>query len=516
MLSPAPPPAKDAPDAADLLVAESLLRSAILNLEKGDYDGAERTLRQGLAKVPEHAGCLATLSICLAEGQRRYVTAERLAARAVRVAPAQPYGYHALGRINMLGGRRQQAFRYLMKARNLDPTDPRIGADLQNMGRRRPPVLPALARTHPLNVALGRVRHFLSTGPHVALVATLLLVTLFSLVTAAYSATPPGRETVERAGREIVAGLSRADSFLAGGEAAKAHDLASRLLARTPLRPDLEWQVRERLGVALTRLGRTDEAVAQLEAALATSPREPTLHVNLAAALLQRGERGRAFAEYETALGLDPENWRARLDFGQLLAGYRRFEQADAYLTAAARLCHDCPEASRAQGLSRLAQGDYAGARGFLERLAARSPPPADDVRQALALCRLRTGDAPGAVSLLAPGWPLILTPDGRRILLEADVSVGDAGRARRLAHSLPDPGFPTDASLLALASQGCQSAGDLEAALRAIDAAIALEPMDAVLHNNRAVILRGMGRDLEAEMARERAGELEPGGRGN
>lgn len=509
MTSPADHIDRPPPDGAALLVVESLLRSAILSLERGDHETAERSLRQGLARVPEHPGCLATLALCLAEGQHRYVTAERLAARAVRVAPSDPWGYHALGRINLLGGRRQQAFRYLMRARSLAPADPRIIVDLQAMGRRRPPVLRTLRRDHPLNVALGRARHFLSTGTHVALVATLILVTLFSLVTAAYSASPPDAIAVERAGRLFTTELARIDSLLAAGSAEAAAVAARELLRREPRRPDLEWQARERLGVALTRCGRQAEAIAVLEAAIRDVPGVASLHLNLATALVAEGQRGRAFAEYEEAARLAPGNWRARLDYGQILARYGQHARARDALLDAQRLCGECLEADRALAMLALDQADYEAARPLLEGYVARSP-GAGPERTALALARLRTGSAAGAIALLAPLWPDSLDARQLAILLEADRARGDATRAHELAGTTQGQVLH-GAGVWGLVALICLENGLLDEALRASDLAIAEQPDNAAYWQNRAVVLERLGRAAEAEHDRVRALELDP-----
>ena len=530
--SPSSPSSPSPVSAADRLVAESLLRSAIVSLERGDHEGAERALRQGLLRVSEHPGCLATLALCLAEGQRRYVTAERLAARAIKVAPGEASGYHALGRIYLLGGRKQQAFRFLMKAFSLSPGDPRVSNELQVMGRRRSPVFRALPRDHPLNMTCGRWRAFLADGRHAALVATLILVTLVSVVTAAFSAPDPQTEAAA-----LQRGLGRVDSLLAAGANVAVVREVDALLARASPFADLTWQLEERQGLALQRLGRFDAAVAAYERGLNRAPLATTLHLNLASALMALGERGRAFAEFEAAVALDPASWRARVDYGQALASYGQAAAARRELAEGFRLCGGCPGAARALGALELSASDFAAALTPLTKAWNAAPDRA--LRRALALARLRTGDARGAVDLLAPFWPDSLDVQEGRLILEADRLLGDPARALSLLAALPEvldardvvgqgergsgkivAGQPpaggnaalvADPELWGMAAVVLIEAVRDSAGLRAVERAIALDGRQPAYRHNRALLLERLGRQAEAQEELSRAAALDP-----
>lgn len=508
-------------------MAESLLRSAIVSLERGDHEGAERALRQGLARVADHPGCLATLALCLAEGQHRFVTAERLAARAIKVAPGEASGYHALGRIYLLGGRKQQAFRFLMKAFSLSPGDPRVSNELQTMGRRRPPVFRALPRDHPLNMACGRWRAFLTDGRHAALVATLIVVTLVSVVTAAFSA--PDSQVEAAALRR---GLVRVDSLLAARADVAVVREVDALLARADPFADVVWQLEERQGLALQRLGRLDAAVAAYERGLNRAPRATTLHLNLASALMALGERGRALAEFEAAVVLDPAAWRARVDYGQALAGYGQAKAARRELEEGNRLCAGCAGAARALGAFELSAGNFAAALAPLTK--AWEAGPDRPLRRALALARLRTGDARGAVVLLSPLWPDSLEAQEGRLILEADRQLRDPARALSLVASLPEepaaggapvPGgrdggeigmgrsrawentaLVADPELWGAAAVVLIEAGRDAAGLRAVERAIALDGRQSGCRHNRALLLERLGRQAEAQEELRRA----------
>jgi len=90
------------------------------------------------------------------------------------------------------------------------------------------------------------------------------------------------------------------------------------------------------LGVLLDELGRSDEAVAQLQAAKVLDPGNQEVLSNLGAALGSMGRYGDAERELRHALRLDPANLEIRANLGILL--FRR----GLYDQAAAELAHVC------------------------------------------------------------------------------------------------------------------------------------------------------------------------------
>jgi len=144
--------------------AMSRVRQAGRELETGHIGAAERLLREGLAKAPEHPECRAYLAICLAAGKRKYVTAERIARNLLQRNAYDPTAYYALGRINLLGGRRSVAFGHFARARALAVGDKDMLAEVARMDPRRPPVLRFLPRDHALNILFGRLRSALKGG----------------------------------------------------------------------------------------------------------------------------------------------------------------------------------------------------------------------------------------------------------------------------------------------------------------------------------------------------------------
>lgn len=139
------------------------VRSAWRLLFEGETEEAEKRFRKLVAENGKDAEALAGLAICVAEAGGRFVTAEKLAQMAVRIAKRGPAGYLALGFIHMRASRLEEGYGYLMKAQNLAPEDPRLKAGLVWYQQERPPVIIDLAKEHPINRALGSARDFLDS-----------------------------------------------------------------------------------------------------------------------------------------------------------------------------------------------------------------------------------------------------------------------------------------------------------------------------------------------------------------
>ncbi|MCS7301574.1 MAG: tetratricopeptide repeat protein [Fimbriimonadales bacterium] len=78
--------------------------------------------------------------------------------------------------------------------------------------------------------------------------------------------------------------------------------------------------VRNRLGVLLTALGRTEEAIDQFITAIRINPRYVEAHINLAIAYYELGYVEQAKAHYQQVLTIDPSNRVAREALQQLAA----------------------------------------------------------------------------------------------------------------------------------------------------------------------------------------------------
>jgi len=149
-------------DGLDLEYCAQMVTRAGRYLEKGKIASAEACLRHGLERVPGHPECIAYRAVCLAAGMRKYVTAEKLVLDIIETNPYDPTAWYALGRINLLGGRREQAFKNFAKAKQVSCKDDEIEAKVGQMDPRNGPVLKLLPRDNILNIWLGRLRTHLT------------------------------------------------------------------------------------------------------------------------------------------------------------------------------------------------------------------------------------------------------------------------------------------------------------------------------------------------------------------
>jgi tetratricopeptide (TPR) repeat protein len=139
------------------------LNLAYKHLYSGNHEEAERRFREILLDDPMDNEAMAGLAICVAEDGGKFLTAEKLARKAVQMGKKSAAGYIALGYVNLRGGRLEDGYRYLMKAKHLAPKDPRIHSGFALYDRERPPVISDLSRLHPINRVLGGSRAYLDS-----------------------------------------------------------------------------------------------------------------------------------------------------------------------------------------------------------------------------------------------------------------------------------------------------------------------------------------------------------------
>jgi tetratricopeptide (TPR) repeat protein len=150
------------------------LNMAYKHLYAGDHEEAERRFRQILKEDPLDADAMAGLAVCAAEDGGKFLTAEKIARQAVRMNRKSASGYIALGYVNLRGGRLEDGYRYLMKAKHLAPKDPRVSTGFAIYDRERPPVISDLSRLHPVNRVLGGTRNYLESPVNRALAVAVL------------------------------------------------------------------------------------------------------------------------------------------------------------------------------------------------------------------------------------------------------------------------------------------------------------------------------------------------------
>ncbi len=275
-------------------------------------------------------------------------------------------------------------------------------------------------------------------------------------------------------------------------------------------------------GLSLDQLGRGSEAIESFEKGLALAYERPELHANLAVTLLKQGATGRAMAEFEEAIRLDPRSVEAQLGYGRLLRSFRRWDPAQKALDRAHELApddgriqweraelseavgdtaaaievwswfeeHD-PTAESARRMGRLRPG-VGEAEWYL--LCVERDPNALDCRERAAEILLGQGKAERARDLLQPHVP-DLTEAGLQNLYLALQRLAEATALEDLAVKRP----PRAAGGWGIIALSRRQAGQLDQALTAIESASELAPEDLDLANLRGVILYELGRRDEA-----------------
>ncbi|MEZ4387595.1 MAG: tetratricopeptide repeat protein [Candidatus Krumholzibacteriia bacterium] len=321
-----------------------------------------------------------------------------------------------------------------------------------------------------------------------------------------------GAPPVVQAGSlDLAAELRTIDAWLDAGEAAAALQRSSALLAAPDLDPRNRWRVRQREAAALIALGRPGEAVDILESVLQDAD-EPTLHVNLARALVALGQRGRAIAEYQLAVLADASDPAWHLEYADVLRDLGALRDAAREIAEARRLCGDCPPALRADANLALSRGDHLAAIAPLQALLERGGGP--EIRALLVASLWNGGQTDTLAAVLDTVATSDLSPAEMLVLVQLERRRQRAERVlawvRHPERELPT-GWQPSADFWALSGEVCLGADAAAEALLAFDRAIALQPRAALYHHNRAAALVRLGRDREAREALDEARRLDP-----
>ncbi|MEO1368033.1 MAG: hypothetical protein AAFX50_12735 [Acidobacteriota bacterium] len=123
------------------------------------------------------SACYAYLGYGLARYRKKVPEGVKLCRMAVRMELYQTENFELLARTCLLAPRyRRLAYAALREGLAIDPTSPELRSVHRELGVRRPPVLPFLARSNVLNRLFGAVRHLLlsSSGsePSSAMIAS--------------------------------------------------------------------------------------------------------------------------------------------------------------------------------------------------------------------------------------------------------------------------------------------------------------------------------------------------------
>ncbi len=266
------------PDDADALCH---LGSALSQL--GRIDEATDCYRRAVDVRPDHAEALVSLGVALAQ-RGQLAEAAELMRRAVEADPGFAKGHHNLGVALAQQGRDEDAVASFRRALQIQPAYPEAHFNLGN-------ALSALRRR---DESIASYREAVRQRPDYA-------------------------EALCNLGLALV-------------EAGRPGEAAVLLRQATRLRPQYT-EAHNNLGLALSDLGRFEEASASFERALALNPRYAAAHSNLGSAAKAMGRSEEAVACYETALRYDPESasshWNlslALLQAGDFGRGWKEYE----------------------------------------------------------------------------------------------------------------------------------------------------------------------------------------------
>jgi tetratricopeptide (TPR) repeat protein len=111
-------------------------------------------------------------------------------------------------------------------------------------------------------------------------------------------------------------------------------------LAQSSKTPDPD-ETHYNSGLGLLKAGRTQDAIAEFEAALRINPDYAEAHNNLGVALSKTGRLGDAMSEFQAALRIQPDYADAHYNAGVALANAGRIQEAEQQLEAAERIKPD-------------------------------------------------------------------------------------------------------------------------------------------------------------------------------
>jgi len=153
---------------------------------------------------------------------------------------------------------------------------------------------------------------------------------------------------------------------LAFGHAEEAEQAYRRAVA---LRPEFS-EAHNDLGQLLARNGRWPEAIAEFDAALENMLyKEPYVaRCNKGVALQRMGRRDDGLAELRATVALAPTFCKGRRELGRALLDEGRTKEGLDEIAAYARWCDRVPDAHLQLGLARMKVGDVGGAREAFER----------------------------------------------------------------------------------------------------------------------------------------------------
>lgn len=143
--------------------AEDCFRDGLTAFEEGRelealalFEAAVEVERR-VSRKPTEARYLSYFGLCLCLVAKRHRDGLPLCREAVGREPYNAELFLNLGRACLACGRRKEALTALEQGLRLEPSNDGLRRQRQGLGQRRRTPLPFLDRSHPLNVALGKL-----------------------------------------------------------------------------------------------------------------------------------------------------------------------------------------------------------------------------------------------------------------------------------------------------------------------------------------------------------------------
>jgi tetratricopeptide (TPR) repeat protein len=263
-------------------------------------------------------------------------------------------------------------------------------------------------------------------------------------------------------------------------------------------------------GVALSALGRKEEAVAFYDAALAIKPdfHEALSNKGVALSALDRNEE--AIAAYDATLALKPDKHEALYNKGIALSALGRKEEAIAAYDQALAIKPDYHEALFNKGVALSALGRQEEAIAAYDQALAIKPDDHEALNnKGVALSALGRKEE----AIAAYDQALAIKPDNHEALNNKGNALGELGRKEEAIAAYDQALAIKPDSHEALNNKGLalSDLGRKEEAIAAFDAALAFKPDKHEALSNKGVALSALGRKGEAITAYNAALAFKP-----
>ncbi|MBW3670682.1 MAG: tetratricopeptide repeat protein [Acidobacteria bacterium] len=149
------------PHAIALEQSTLILKDGVSLMRAGDHGAAIRKFEEVYKSesLPKPVSGLSYYAYCLARIRKQHRQAIELCERAVSERPDDPAHWANLAEVLLLANRRVRAINTAEEALTRFPRTKLLQDLRARIGTRRPPVLPFLSRSNPVNMILGHIRH---------------------------------------------------------------------------------------------------------------------------------------------------------------------------------------------------------------------------------------------------------------------------------------------------------------------------------------------------------------------